>query len=55
MSFSKVWQLVAMTMRKRIASTDREDQEEDEAQEDSRMSGAGDIIGRSSSVLYSDI
>ncbi len=50
-----VWQLVAMTMRKGIASTDREDQEEDEPQEDSRMSGAGDIIGRSSSVLHSDI
>ncbi len=44
-----------MTMRKGIASTDREDQEEDEPQEDSRMSGAGDIIGRSSSVLHSDI
>lgn len=40
-------------MRKRIASTDREDQEEDEAQEDSRTSGAGDIFGRSSSVLHS--
>lgn len=38
--------LVAMTMRKGIASTDREDQEEDEPQEDSRMSGAGDIIER---------
>lgn len=50
-----VWQLVAMTMRKWIASTDREDQEEDEPQEDSRMSGAGDIIGRFSSVLHSDI